>query len=372
MRSMNQRFRIASYILVVCLVVCSTHTLAQTLPPVEGGQQFAEFGDFRLHDGGVLRDFRLGYRTLGKLNYEKSNTVVWPTWIGGRSEDLLPFIGPGNVVDTNKYFVVLVDAIGNGISTSPSNSKTQPRMKFPKFTIRDMVETEYRLCNEILHLKHLHAVVGISMGGMQAFEWVALYPDFMDIGIPMAGSPQSTSYDKLFWTAQIDAIELDPAWNNGNPKGPLSRGVALSEEINSMNLTSPSYRVAHTSSKDFDAFLSGMRQNAKTDGGTASNQIRQREAIISFDMPGEFGLTLEQAGKRIHAKLLIVVTLQDHVINPQPAMEFAGTINAPVVNVNSPCGHQSFACVSIGQTIAKFLADPTSVHNETLLDTNSH
>src|SRR5208337_2115315 len=148
------------------------------------------------------------------------------------------------------------------------------------------------------------------------------------------GSPQTTSYDKLFWTAQIDAIELDPAWNNGNPKGPLRSGVALSEEINSMNLTSPSYRVAHTSPKDFDAFLAGVRKNAIIDGGAASDQIRQREAIISFDIPSEFGITLEQAAKRIHAKLLIVVTLEDHVVNPKPAMEFAEAINAPIVSVN--------------------------------------
>lgn len=366
MRDMNQRFRIAST-LFAFLAVCSI-TSEQVPSPSDGLQHFAEFGDFKLHSGEVLREFRLGYRTMGKLNDDKSNAVLWPTWVGGRSEDLLPFVGPGNVVDTNKYFVVLVDAIGNGISTSPSNSKTQPLMKFPKFTIGDMVESEHRLCKDVLHLNHLHAVIGISMGGMQTFEWVAAYPDFMDLGIPMAGSPQTTSYDKLFWTVQIDAIELDPAWNNGNPKGPLRSGVALSEEINSMNLTSPSYRVAHTSPKDFDAFLAGVRKNAIIDGGTASDQIRQREAIISFDIPSEFGITLEQAAKRIHAKLLIVVTLEDHVVNPKPAMEFAEAINAPVVSVNSPCGHQSFACISLGPTIAKFLADPTSVHSETMPD----
>jgi homoserine O-acetyltransferase/O-succinyltransferase len=161
-------------------------TLAQT-PSEDGAQRFAEFGDFKLHDGGVIHEFRLGYRTLGKLNSGKSNAVLWPTWIGGKSQDLLLFIGPGNVVDTNKYFVVLVDAIGNGVSSSPSNSKRQPLMKYPKFTIRDMVEAEHRLCTDLLYLPHLRAVLGISMGGMQAFEWVVTYPDFMDIGIPCLG-----------------------------------------------------------------------------------------------------------------------------------------------------------------------------------------
>lgn len=194
--------------------------------PADGAQQFAMLGDFKLQSGAVIRDFRIGYRTLGKLNPDKSNAILWPTWLGGRSEELLQFVGPGNVVDISKYFVILADSIGNGVSTSPSNSSSQPLMKFPAFTIRDMVESEHRLVTQVLRLEHLHAVMGLSMGGMQAFEWAVAYPDFMDLTIPMAGSPQSTSYDKLLWTSEINAIELDPAWNNGNPTGPLTRACS--------------------------------------------------------------------------------------------------------------------------------------------------
>jgi homoserine O-acetyltransferase len=190
----------------------------------EGTQQFADFGDFKLENGSIIHDFRLGYRTLGSLNPDRSNAILWPTWLGGKSEDLLQFVGEGRVVDPNSYFVILVDSIGNGISISPSNSRTQPLMKFPQFTIRDMVEAEHRLVTDVFHLTHLHAVVGISMGGMQTFEWAVAHPDFMDEAIPMLGSPESTSFDKLLWTAQIDSIELDPAWNNGHPKAPLGPG----------------------------------------------------------------------------------------------------------------------------------------------------
>jgi homoserine O-acetyltransferase len=368
---MKNKSRLAVYALLICVACRCTSAQAQA-PSGDGIQQFAEFGDFKLRDGAVIHDFRLGYRTLGKLNSGKSNAVLWLTWIGGKSQDLLPFIGPGNVVDTNHYFVILIDAIGNGVSTSPSNSKRQQLMKFPKFTIGDMVEAEHRLCTDVLHLSHLHAVLGISMGGMQVFEWVVAHPDFMDIGVPMSGSPQSASFDKLNWTAQIDAIELDPAWNHGHPTGTLGRGFALSEEIGSMNGTSPSYRVAHTSPEDFDRFVAEIRKNAKGDGGTASDQIRQRQAIIELDIPGEFGMTLEQAAKRVRAKLLIVVSAQDHVVNPRPALEFAAAINAPVVNLNSPCGHQSFTCISLGPTVASFLADPASVHSETLQSPGDH
>jgi len=310
----------------------------------------------------------LGYRTLGKLNANRSNAILWPTWLGGKSEDLLKFLGPGKVVDTTNYFVILVDAIGNGISTSPSNSKKQPLMKFPMFGIRDMVEAEHRLVTEVLHLTHLRAVMGISMGGMQTFEWVVTYPDFMDVAIPMAGSPQSTSFDKLLWTSQIDAIELDPAWNNGNPTGPLTRGFAISEEIGQMNLTSPAYRVTHTSPKDFDAYVAELKKSAGGDGGLASDYIRQRQAIIALDIPGELGVSLAEAAKKVRARLLVIVSPQDHMVNPTPAQEFAAAIGAPVITLDSPCGHISLDCISVGPTVSRFLAEPTSAHSETLHD----
>ena len=334
--------------------------------PAEGAQQFAELGDLKLHGGGVIHNFRIGYRTLGTLNENRSNAVLWPTWLGGRSEDLLPFAKPGNVVDTGKYFVILVDSIGNGATSSPSNSKAQPNMTFPEFSILDMVESEHRLATDVLHLSHLHAVMGISMGAIQVFGWAATYPDFMDLAIPMAGSPQSTSYDKLLWTAEIDAIELDPAWNNGNPRRPLLRGMALSEEIESMNVTSPDYRVTHTSPKDFDAFIADIRKNAKGDAGSASDAIRQRQAILNFDLAAELGLTMEQVAMRVRAKMLIFVSPEDHMVNPNPAVAFAKAIGAPVVILDSSCGHQSFTCISVGPVVAQFLADPASVHDETL------
>ena len=358
--------------LAVSGLLCAAQGYSQTAATqAEAPQQFAELGDLRLQNGGVIQDFRLGYRTMGKLNEGKSNAVLWPTWLGGKTEDLLKFIGPGNVVDTNSYFVMLVDAIGDGISSSPSNSKKQPLMKFPRFTIRDMVESEYRLATEVFHLNHLHAVMGISMGGMQTFEWSVAYPDFMDEAIPLMGSPQSTAYDKLLWTSQIDALELDPAWNGGNPTGPLTRGFAVSEEIGSMALTSPAYRVARTAPQDFDAFLADMKKRTVTGGG-AWDMIRQREAINALDIPGEFGVTLPNAAKKVHAKMLVIVSPEDHMVNSGPALAFAAAIQTPVAVMDSPCGHIALDCISMGPTVARFLADPESVHSEVLHDASNH
>ncbi len=356
------------FFLFLLLVLSSQakYANAQGAASGEGAQQFAELGDFKLQSGAVIQDFRLGYRTLGMLNASKSNGVLWPSWLGGKAEDLLKFIGPGKVVDSSKYFVILVDAIGDGVSSSPSNSKKQPLLKFPVFSIRDMVESEHRLFTEVLHISHLRAVMGISMGGMQTFEWAVSYPAFMDLAIPIVGSPQSTSFDKLLWTSQIDALELDPAWNNGNPSGPLTRGFAISEEIGQMNLTSPAYREAHTAPKDFDDYLADVKKHAVETGGAAADQIRQRQAIIALDIPAEIGLPFEQAAKKVQAKLLVLVSPQDHLVNPIPARRFAEAIGAPVVLLDSPCGHLSPDCISAGPTVAKFLDDPAAVRSETL------
>ena len=348
---------------------------AQTAPqsaPAEGALQFAELGDLKLRSGAVIQDFRLGYRTLGKWNADKSNAILWPSWLGGKSEDLLAFIGPGKVIDSTRYFVILVDAIADGISTSPSNSRKQPLGKFPEISIRDMVESEHRLATEVLHLPHLRAVIGASMGGMQTFEWAVTYPDFLDLAIPIAGSLQSTSFDKLLWTAQIDIMELDPAWNHGNPTGPMDRGIAVAEEVGSMNLTTPAYRVAQTSPAAFDGFVADIHKTYKGDGGNVWDRIRQRQAIIGLDIPGELGIPLEQVAAKTPVRFLVIVSPEDQMVNPEPAMKFAVAASAPVLKLDTPCGHIAVACISVGPSVARFLADPASVHSEVLRDPKNH
>jgi len=107
------------------------------LPTVAAAQdqKHALLGDFKLESGEFIRDCQIGYRTFGTLNEEKSNAILFTTWASGTTEQLVSNFGPGKVVDSTKYFIVAIDALGNGVSSSPSNSRLQPRMKFPQFTI---------------------------------------------------------------------------------------------------------------------------------------------------------------------------------------------------------------------------------------------
>src|ERR1700733_14267487 len=112
--------------------------------------KFAELRDFKLESGEVIRDCRIGYRTFGKLDAERSNAVLFTTWSGGTTEQLVSNIGSKGVVSDADYFVVAIDALSNGVSSSPSNSSAQPRMNFPVFTMKDVVNTQHRVLVDVL------------------------------------------------------------------------------------------------------------------------------------------------------------------------------------------------------------------------------
>ena len=215
---MKTALGIAVLIAICCCAAASTNAQAHgaTQPAHErtadGAQQFAALGDFKLRSGAVIHDFRSGYRTFGQLNAAKSNAILWPTWLGGKTQDLVQFIGPDKVVDGTKYFVVLVDAIGDGVSTSPSNSKTQARLGFPEFTIRDMVESEHRFAAEMSAPDALARGDGNFDGRNADVRVGGGLSGFHGCGGADDGFTAVNFCDKLLWTAQIDALEMDPEW----------------------------------------------------------------------------------------------------------------------------------------------------------------
>jgi homoserine O-acetyltransferase len=320
----------------VCLFCLATAAAAQEI-------KFAPLGNFRLENGETIRHLQIGYRTVGTLNADKSNAILWPTWFTGTSAQLLSFIGPGKLLDPSKYFVILVDALGDGVTSSPSNSVDQPRMRFPEFTIRDMVNAEYKLVTERLGLKHLRAVMGISMGGMQTFQWIVAYPDFMDKGIPIVGSPKLTSYDLLLWTAEEHAIEADAAWNHGDYASTPVAGMSAAADIHSLNLTTPAYRVAHTPPQDFPQFLAKTEQDT-LQSFDANDWIRQLQAMMAQDVSKPYGGSMEKAAEAVRVQVLVIPAAQDHMVNPTPALNFARLIHAQTLELTSDCGHLSNGC----------------------------
>jgi homoserine O-acetyltransferase len=316
-------------------------------------QKFANLGEFKLESGQVIHDCRVGYRTFGKLNADGSNAIVIPTWANGTTEQLQHNIGPKNgLVDYTDYFVVLIDALANGVSSSPSNSASQTRMKFPKITVRDMVNSQYQVLTKTLALKHLKAVVGVSMGGMQTFQWIVSYPDFMDQAVPIVGSPKQAPYDLLHWQAEIDAIETNPAWNRGDYTENPSRVVEF--EFGEMLLNTPTqYNRTHTREQVFES-LAKAKDAPSTD---ANDKIRQTEAMMGLDVSDHFGGSMERAAAAVKAKAFVIVATYDHVVTPQTAREFATLLRAPTLELDNDCGHLAPSCddAKVSAAVAAFL-----------------
>jgi len=321
-------------ICVIC-VICGLSLVA-----LAQQQQFANIGDLKLENGGLIRNCRVGYRTFGQLNAAKSNVVVFPTWAGGTTEQLQSSIGSGKLVDSTRYFVIAIDALSNGVSSSPSNSRLQPRMKFPKFSLRDTVESQHRLLTEVLHIDRVKAIVGISMGGMQVFQWLVSYPQFMEKAVPIVGSPRLAPYDLLLWQAQIEALMRDRDWNGGNYTSNPAR--ALDFAFGELLLTTPTDYNRRMTRERVLADLDKARRDAKR--SDANDKIRQDQAMMALDVSRDFGGSLERAARAVKAKVLVVVAKFDHVVTPGPATEFASLLGAKLLELESDCGHLATAC----------------------------
>ncbi len=297
--------------------------------------QFAELGDLELVGGGVLEDVRLGYRTAGELNADGSNAILFPTWFGGTSGQLLAVWSPW--IDTDRFFLIIVDALGNGVSTSPSNSEAQPGQSFPRIGIRDMVNSQHRLLTEVLGVDRLHAVVGVSMGGMQTFEWIVAYPDFVDRAVPVVGSPRLNGYDLLLWTTQLDVIE-----------GAYACDCRYDEagEIVSMVATlatwSPPFHARETPHEDAEEFIAGAKRGGRSI--VMLDYAAQLRAMINHDVSADVDGSLEAAAGRVRAEVLNVVGLQDHMVTPWPALRFAAMLGAESISLESDCGHLASSC----------------------------
>lgn len=295
------------------------------------GQEFYELKDLRLESGQTLAACRVGYRTFGTLNADRSNAVLFPTWFSGKSEDLVVLMGAGQLVDTTKYFAVAVDALNNGVSCGAGSGRV---------TIGDMVQSQHRLMTEKFGIKKLHAVIGISMGGMQTFEWITAYPAFMKKAVPIIGSPKLTSVDLLLWQAELSAIEAMRA-AGGDPRKAMPAVLA----IHRFALTTPAEHVEKTAASEFTALQAKLETDART-GMDPLDWAAQLRAMMGQDVSRNYAGSMEKAGAAVRAQVLVVVAEQDHMVNPGPALQMAGKSGFSVTRLSGNCGHMATSCES--------------------------
>jgi homoserine O-acetyltransferase len=330
-----------------------TLTLRVLLPPPAAAQaelQIAELGECPLEGGGVLQDCRVGYRTFGELNSARSNAVLFTTGLGGTSEQLAEDIGPNGWVDDSQHFVIAVDAFGNGVSSSPSNSAVQPNSAFPRIAIRDMVASQHRLVTEVLGLSSLHAVIGGSLGGYQALEWAVSYPGFAEKVISVEGSPRPAAYDLVLWETVLLILDA-------HEKCQCQEAVAVFGNLLFFLMGySPDYHYRMTPRDSVPGILERMSQIALTPW--KPNLRSQVEAGLAHNVAAPYEDSLERAAARVRAEVLMIVTPEDHLATPGPSLEFARLQGAEALILSSDCGHLGLECDNeeISEATRRFLA----------------
>jgi len=263
--------------------------------------------DVKLTDGEVMPELRIHYRTLGPSG-GKAVLIMHGT-SGSSDQFLLPIFagelfGPGQLLDTTKYFVILPDDIGHGASSKPSDGL---HAKFPHYGYADMVEAEYRLVTDGLHVRHLRLVMGTSMGCMHTWMWLERYPTFMDGAVPLACNPtQLTGRNRMWRRMAMDDIRNSPDYNGGEyTKQPYGYTPAM--QLLSLMASSPLVlqKAGPTRDKADSAEMAIVR--SRMDKDDANDLIYQLDASRDYDPSADL--------ERIVAPVLAINSADD-AINP--------------------------------------------------------
>lgn len=315
-------------------------------PPPQPGwidrpHQRLELGDFRLESGEVIREFALSFVVHGTMNAERSNVILGVTAIGSTHHRLDFLIGPGKGLDTDRYCVIVADAIGNGLTTSPSTSRLQPGQAFPRFTIRDMVNSQ-RMLLDHLDVGVLYAAVGASMGGMQVLQWAVSYPRHLARAIAMVPMARTTAWSAAVNEASRRALMADPEWATGPARRGWHAWIAIMQVL--AGRTPAAMNAECASPSDAIAWIQQRWQAQGMLGASAADWIYQTFAYDAHDVgatPGFAGDT-SAALRSIQAATLILAA-PDDLYNPTAAARAAATLipNATYHKIPSQLGHQA-------------------------------
>ncbi len=198
-------------------------------PEFHGPYELFSLGDFVLEEGYTLRDCRLAYATFGELNEAKDNAILVTTWYSGTHQIMRDvYIGPGRALNPEEYFIVAINQIGNGLSSSPHNTDgTHAMAGFPRVRIGDDVRAQERLLRELFGIERLELVVGGSMGAQQTYEWAVRFPEKVKRAAPIAGTARNTPHDFIYTQALVETITSDPAFEGGWYEGSSGLRSAL-------------------------------------------------------------------------------------------------------------------------------------------------
>lgn len=343
-------------VVAIVLSLCGTTVAAGAEPSVHVIEEFV------FENGETLEDMRVGYATHGVLNAARDNAILVTHEATGNRRSLDPFIGPGKAFDTEEYFVIAVDAIGGGASSSPADGLGP---EFPRYTVRDMVHAQHALVVDGLDLDRLLAVAGPSMGAFQALEWGIHYPDFPRALVMIAPAAKSERHVDAILDAAGSAITLDPRYGDGKYALNPVEGIVLSGMITFPWLVTDAYL---SNIRDETEWHDAMRSLGRRLAGQwdANSLLWRYRAVRDFDVSTPFDGDLAAALRRVEARTLIMPIMSDRFLGTQPARDLFGAIDdADYVEIASRLGHLGCCPTSettaehafISQRIRAFLAD---------------
>ena len=187
--------------------------------------QHFRLGDLILQSGLALPDAQLAYVTCGSLNAAGDNAVLFPTYYTGTHRENLAMVGEGRALDPARHFIVIVNLLGNGQSSSPSNHPTQGAQQFPHVSLLDNVSAQWRLL-EHLRVERLALALGWSMGAQQAYHHAALFPERVARLLAVCGSARTSPHNWVFLEGVKAALEADAAFAGGAYREPPLKGLA--------------------------------------------------------------------------------------------------------------------------------------------------
>ena len=334
------RIPIVAAFLLATAVTAPSQTMSTAPPPAASaytgvpGDYIAR--DFHFGSGESLPELKLHYLTLGTLHRDSAghvdNAVLLLHGTGGDAHSLFNpvfsnvLFGAGQPLDITKYFLIFPDDIGHGVSAKPSDGL---RMKFPHYDYDDMVRSQHQMLLDGLHIDHLRLILGTSMGCMQTFVWGETYPGFADALMPLAcNAVPVAGRNRMMRYLEIENIEQDPAWQNGNYTTEPVEGLRAALEITFIMGSAPLqqqklYPTRDAAEKYIDSYLA--RAVAATD---ANNLIYYIDASRNYDPsahldritvpvmwinsaddfinPPELGLAEKQVKEMPHAKFVLI------------------------------------------------------------------
>jgi homoserine O-acetyltransferase len=236
-RGSVRAFRLAFFVVLLLGASVVFTQQSSPLPTPKEGNYVSH--DFLFKSGETLPELRMHYATLGTPVRDASGRVTNAVLLlhgttGAGGQFLVPqfagaLFGPGQLLDATRYYIILVDNIGHGKSSKPSDGM---HAHFPQYDYDDMVRAQHELLEKGMGVNHLRLILGTSMGCMHSWIWGETYPDFMDAIMPLACQPVQIAGRNRAWRKMvIDAIRDDPDWKNGEYTTEPHNGLKIGAEM---------------------------------------------------------------------------------------------------------------------------------------------